>query len=407
MTEVHLKIRSLTTFLSVADPVPSATFTPLREWVSAARENFSRAGFPLETTRLATQPVSAVAPRDLTRWAADLEAACRDSGIDYVSLGAPPGDHPLANALPQAIAATSNVFGSTTIADHATGLNLRAIANTAHIIRKLADLMPDGFGDFRFAALANCPPHSPFFPVAYHDGGTPAFALATEGAPLAVEAFADARNLDEARENLIRAVQDAGQALARVADGLAGRFGYRFVGIDFSLAPFPEQASSIGTAMERLTGAQFGEHGTLFAAGFITDCLNRAQFPRVGFSGLMLPVLEDATLAARSGGYSLDSLLLYSAVCGTGLDTIPLPGDTSANAIAAILLDLATLAVKLNKPLTARLIPIAGLRAGDKTRFNFEYMTNARVLDPRARALKIFQTDSQVQFVPGRGGSEP
>ncbi len=399
MTEVRIKIRSLTTFLSLADPLPAAAFTPLRDWVTAAREDFSRTGWPLETTRLATPPISSIAPRDLTHWAVDLEDACRAGGIDYVSLGAPPGDHPLAGAIPQAIAATQSIFGSTVIADRSTGLNLRAIAGTARIIRKLADLIPDGFGDFRFAALANCPPHSPFFPVAYHDGGATAFALATEGAPLAVQAFAGARNLDDARANLIGAVEDAAQAITRVAEGLAARFGHRFAGIDFSLAPFPEESQSIGTAIERLTGAQFGEHGTLFAAAFITDCLNRAQFPRVGFSGLMLPVLEDATLAARSGNYSLDSLLLYSTVCGTGLDTIPLPGDTSANAIAAILLDLAALAVKLDKPLTARLIPIAGLRVGDKTRFKFEYMTNARVLDPKARALKIFQTDSQVQFL--------
>ncbi|MCI0474746.1 MAG: DUF711 family protein, partial [Anaerolineales bacterium] len=93
-----------------------------------------------------------------------------------------------------------------------------------------------------------------------------------------------------------------------------------------------------------------------------------------------------------------DGLLLYSTVCGTGLDTIPLPGDTSVDALAAILLDLATLAVKLNKPLTARLMPIPGLRAGDATHFDFEYFANARVMDVNARAVKVFGTDSRVVF---------
>ena len=67
--------------------------------------------------------------------------------------------------------------------------------------------------------------------------------------------------------------------------------------------------------------------------------------------------------------------------------------------VAAILLDLATLAVKLNKPLTARLMPIPGMQTGDTTRFTFEYFANAQVMDSHAGTLRIFDTDSQVQFL--------
>jgi uncharacterized protein (UPF0210 family) len=360
---------------------------------------------------LATQPIPEIAPPDLTAFARALEAACKASGIQYVSLGAPRADHRLApleliDEIPGALAATEDVFASVQIASFESGINLRAIEATARAVRTLADLRPDGFGNFRFAALANVPPGSPFFPAAHHRGNAAAFAVGTEGAPLAVQAFEHARNLDEARANLVGAVEAASAAIARVAEDLAARFSFQFAGIDFSLAPFPEESQSIGTAIERLTGVPFGEHGTLFAAGFLTDCLQRAHFPRAGFSGLMLPVLEDATLARRSSLYSVDSLLLYSTVCGTGLDTLPLPGDTSAGALAAILLDLSTLAVKLNKPLTARLIPITGLRAGDRTRYDFQYFANAHVLDPKARALRLFETDAQVQFKEtGRAGS--
>ena len=176
--------------------------------------------------------------------------------------------------------------------------------------------------------------------------------------------------------------------------------GIHFSGIDFSLAPVPDQARSLATAFERLTGAPFGTRGTLFAAGFITDCMRRAAYPRAGFSGLMLPVLEDWTLAARSreGLYDLDSLLLYSSVCGTGLDTVPLAGDTTREAIAGLLLDLSTLACKLDKPLTARLIPVPGLNAGETTRFNFEWFSNARAFEVRGRDLKVFGVNRQVKF---------
>ncbi len=398
-----MNIRALTGFLSLADPIPESTFAGLRDLVRAARGEFAAAGFPIQTARVATQPVPEIAPRDLTQFARDLEAACKANGIDYAALGAARADHRLApldliDEIPAALQATENIFASVQIASRESGINLRAVSAAARVIRALADSTPDGFGNFRFAALANCPPHSPFFPVAYHHGSAPAFALATEGAALAVDAFSRASNLDEARANLIGAVEDAGRELARVANDLAARFSFHFAGIDFSLAPFPDAAHSVGAALEKLTGAKFGEHGTLFAAAFVTDCLRRANFPRTGFSGLMLPVLEDATLAARSAHYSLDSLLLYSTVCGTGLDTVPLPGDTSADALAAILLDLATLAVKLDKPLTARLIPIPGLKAGDATRFDFQYFANACVLDGGAGALRVFESDTQVNF---------
>lgn len=398
-----MNIRSITGFLTLTEPLPNAALGPLRDLVQAAREEYARVGLPVQTTRLATQPLSEIAPRDLTRFALELQAACRDVGVDYVALGAIRADAPATpldsiESIPPALLATESVFASVQIASRQHGINLRGVHAAARTIRALATSQPDGMANFRFAVLANCPPHSAFFPVAYHDGGAPAFALATEGAPLAVEAFSQARDLDAARDKLVQAIEGAGAVMARVANDLSTRFGVRFAGIDFSLAPFPEESQSIGTAIERLTGARFGEHGTLFAAAFITDCLQRARFPRTGFSGLLLPVLEDATLAARSDGYSLDSLLLFSTVCGTGLDTIPLPGDTTAEAVAAILLDLATLAVKLDKPLTARLIPLDGLKAGDRTQFDFEYFANATVMAANASALRRFGWDEQVHF---------
>lgn len=67
-------------------------------------------------------------------------------------------------------------------------------------------------------------------------------------------------------------------------------------------------------------------------------------------------------------------------MCGTGLDTIPLPGDTTPEALAGVLLDLAALAVRLDKPLTARLMPVPGKQAGEATNFDFPYFANSRVM---------------------------
>jgi uncharacterized protein (UPF0210 family) len=97
----------------------------------------------------------------------------------------------------------------------------------------------------------------------------------------------------------------------------------------------------------------------------------------------MLPLLEDSVLARRAEACppSLHELLLYSAVCGTGLDTVPLPGDVSEAELAGVYLDVAALSVALGgKPLTARLLPVPGATAGDATDYEFAYFSNSRAL---------------------------
>ena len=150
------------------------------------------------------------------------------------------------------------------------------------------------------------------------------------------------------------------------------------MGIDYSFAPFPDADKSIGGAMEALGFGSVGANGSLFVAGFLTDCLQRATFQKAGFNGLMLPVLEDSVLAKV--GYSVQELLAYSAVCGIGLDTVPIPGNTSADAIAAIFLDTATLAIRLQKPLTARLMPIPDKKAGDEINFDFPFFADSHIM---------------------------
>ena len=144
----------------------------------------------------------------------------------------------------------------------------------------------------------------------------------------------------------------------------------------------------------------FGGNSTLFATAFTTRVLREAAYHKCGFNGLMFPVLEDRTMAQRSeeGLYSLDSLLLYSAVCGTGLDTVPLPGDVGTDELAAILLDVAALAVVADKPLTARLMPIPGKKAGEVTDFDFPYFANGRILDIKGRGGARVLSDSFVRL---------
>jgi uncharacterized protein (UPF0210 family) len=265
-----------------------------------------------------------------------------------------------------------------------------AVQACAEIITRSSSINPDGFANVRFAALANVRPGSPFFPAAYHNHDDPGFAIAAEAADLAVKAFSSAKTVTDGQWTLTSEIEKHGRELARVADVLGRRHSIAFGGIDLSLAPYPSEAVSIGAAMERMGVPKAGQHGSLAAAAILTEIVERAKFTKAGFCGLMLPVLEDPVLARRAaeGTLTVKDLLLYSAVCGTGLDTIPLPGDATANQIAALLLDLSALAFRLNKPLTARLMPIPGKQAGDPIHFDFSYFADARVMALEAEALK-------------------
>jgi uncharacterized protein (UPF0210 family) len=59
---------------------------------------------------------------------------------------------------------------------------------------------------------------------------------------------------------------------------------------------------------------------------------------------------------------------------------VPIPGDSTEDEIAAVLFDVAALSVRLGKPLTARLMPIPGKKARDKTNFEFDFFAQSRVL---------------------------
>lgn len=392
-----MNVRSITCFLNAApahegqDPGETAGQANAVEAAgSLAREvraALEAAGLSVQTARLATQPLSWL-PGDPLALGRALAQQAAAAGFEYLSLGPVLADGPMAGLerlalVPELIRANGSIFASVLVAHRDTGINLAAIRRAAAVIREVAHTTDRGFGNLRLAVLANVGPHAPFFPAAYHDGGGPALAIALESAALAVDAFSPAGSLDEAQGRLVAAVEEVAGRIVGAVGPLAREAGFRFAGIDLSWAPFPEEARSIGAAIERLGVERFGAPGTLFAASLLTDCLRRARYPHCGFNGLMLPVLEDAVLAERSkeGLFAVNDLLLWSAVCGTGLDTVPLPGDVTEEELAGILLDMAALAVRLDKPLTARLMPVPGLKAGDVTGFEFAYFANGRVLD--------------------------
>jgi uncharacterized protein (UPF0210 family) len=291
--------------------------------------------------------------------------------------------------LSEAIAAAPNIFFGGVMADTKRGINLSAIRACADVIVKCANIEPNGFANLQFAALANVSAGAPFFPAAYHDANAdePAFAIATESADLAVNAFSNAKTLDDGRAALMAEIEKHGRRITQISKTELSNIVFR--GIDFSLAPFPDDSHSLGNAVERMGVPKLGLHGSLAAAAILTEAIDRADFPHTGFSGFMQPILEDSILAKRAseGTLTVKDALLYSAVCGTGLDTIPLPGDTTSEHLVPLLLDLCALALRLDKPLTARLMPIPGKMAGDETDFDFAFFAPSRVMALNSEGL--------------------
>lgn len=405
-----MEIRSITYFFNPGWPLWPAELKLAGQFIRNARQAFTNAGFIVQSTRLATVPYpTLVPPAKTVQLAQSLIAAAHENSFDYVSLGpALPSVLESYALIPGLLAAVPEIFVCAVMASTQDGISLPAIHACADIIQRASIISPDGFANLRFAALANVPSGSPFLPSAYHLGDQPAFGLALESADLAISAVNAASTLADMRQAYQSSIENNAGILEKVAEGLAKTHRVLFKGLDFSIAPFPELERSTATAMERLGVPAAGLPGSLAAAAILTETLDRAHYRRTGFNGLFLPVLEDATLAARAaeGHLSIDNLLLFSAVCGTGLDTIPLPGNTSVGQLSAVLLDVSALALRLNKPLTARLMPIPGKSAGDWTDFNFAYFANTRIFSIPSVSLHGILAGSEVFSLSSRKSPE-
>lgn len=407
-----MKIRSITAFTPLLWPLDKGSVASMGYFLHEARDRFKQAGLEVQTIRLATPPFLDVIgdpdPAVLLEFAHSLETQSQPHQIDAISIGPVIASTPLAlllsiQALPQVIVETQKIYSGVLFAAADTGINISAASAFAGVVHKVAHSTPGGIGNFRLAALANIPPFTPYFPAAYHQGGFPCFAIATEAADLALDVLDKARTLADAAQQLRQAIEDATTRLLEVADELVDNHHMEFKGIDFSLAPFPAEGYSIGAAIERLGIGAFGGSGSLFVIKFLTTCIQEADFPRAGFCGVMLPVLEDEVLAQRVGDglFTVNDLLLYSAVCGTGLDTVPIPGNTQPEEIAAIFLDMAALAVSVGKPLTARLLPVPGKAVGQRVAFDSEYLAASRVMPVKNMgAQQLIQRGSFFKVTP-------
>jgi uncharacterized protein len=371
------RIRTITAFVRIDSSRYRQQLEDAVAVLRRAKTGFEKNGYEVQTIRITTQPFTQYVGSRSAAEALDFFKNLDDlskRGSFLLNIGllrlADSSDATKVDLLSQVLAQTK-ANASLVVADE-DGVHWSAIRAAAQVIKYLEGHSPNGTNNFDFAAVAMVPPYVPFFPSSHHEGSGRQFSVGWEAGSFVADVLAWAnRDMPAARGLLSRKLEEQARAVDAIAKQVEKDSGWSYLGLDPT--PAPNTDSSIGAAIEALTGAKFGSSGTLSAAAIITAAERSISVKRTGFSGLMLPVLEDPVIAKSwsEGTIDLDSLLAYSAVCGTGLDAIPLPGDVSQEQLERIIGDMASLAFKWHKPLTARLIPAPGKKAGDRTDFNF------------------------------------
>jgi uncharacterized protein len=381
------KIRAITAFVRVDRSSYQIQMDEAIKFLKIARTTFESRDFKVQTLRIATQPfpdyTQGMSRDEAIQFFRNLDGILQNDSV-ILSVGpaylsGKDGDAQ-ADLLADVLKNTKSIYGSLYVTGD-EGVNWPAVRAAAGVMKKLSDGTIHSEGNFHFAALANVPQASPFFPAAYLTGLGHQFAVGLESAGDVAAAVKDARDLAAARRQLIDSFFHLASDVENVALRVDRERGWTYLGLD--LSPAPSKDASIGTAIENISKQPFGTSGTLTAVGVITSAIKEIGLRRSGYSGLMLPILEDPVLAERwnAGLVSIDALVSYSAVCGTGLDTIPLPGEATVEQLARIIGDVATLSVKWNKPLSARLLPVSGKTAGQQTEFTDPALVNG-VIQP-------------------------
>jgi uncharacterized protein (UPF0210 family) len=377
------KVRTITAFINLDRTQYKTQIADAVKMLNYARTVFESRGYEVQTIRIATQPfpeyTKGLNGNQTVAFFKDLEALAVQNkfmlAIGPALLNA--NDDPAqVNQLLQILQNTKSIFGTVVVAGD-DGVRWNAVGAAGRIMKSLSETTENGEGNFHFAAIASVQPLTPYFPAAYHTGFGHQFAVGLESANVVHAAFRNVPDLSTARQRLTDQLGAEASAVESLAMRVDRDLGWAYMGMD--LSPAPMGNVSIGAAIEELTTQPFGSSGTLTAAATITAAIKNISVKQTGYNGLMLPILEDSRLSQRwsEGAVSLDALLSYSAVCGTGFDTIPLPGDVSIEKLDLIIGDMASLSVKWHKPLSARLLIARDKIAGDVTAFHDPNLVNA------------------------------
>jgi uncharacterized protein (UPF0210 family) len=364
--------------------------------VSACRKIEQKYGIPIVNKRIAISPIALVAAQSsidqMAEIAVTLDKTCEEIGIDLVGgysalvhKGVKPGDQKLMDSIPIVLSQTERVCSSINVASTKAGINIDAIMKLGNIIKDTALKSKDknGFACAKLVVFANIPEDNPFMAGAYMGVGEPdcVINVGVSGPGVVKRAVEDAikTNPDIDLGGLAEVIKKTSFKVTRVGEligrEIARQLNVPFGIVDLSLAPTPKVGDSVGEILETLGLDAVGAPGTTAALALLNDAVKKgglfASSSVGGLSGAFIPVSEDIVMseAVRKGTLSLEKLEAMTSVCSVGLDMIAIPGDTEAETISAIIADEMAIGVINNKTTAVRLIPVPGMKAGDKVVF--------------------------------------
>eukprot|EP00534_Pseudo-nitzschia_fraudulenta_P004686 CAMPEP_0201129070 /NCGR_PEP_ID=MMETSP0850-20130426/35734_1 /ASSEMBLY_ACC=CAM_ASM_000622 /TAXON_ID=183588 /ORGANISM="Pseudo-nitzschia fraudulenta, Strain WWA7" /LENGTH=449 /DNA_ID=CAMNT_0047398445 /DNA_START=216 /DNA_END=1565 /DNA_ORIENTATION=+ len=432
------KVRTITAFITLEnsdfDGAAETLKSKLRDTAGAlhaVREQLEAGdgggnGYEVQTVRIATNPF----PEYLLGSNSDsggvveerlklLDDCLEEHGIVFVSLG-PASCPETLKVCTKIVGLPSGRFScSVQLPANDAGL-ARASAETVLDNSKLGNPEDGGLANFRFC-VANLGPYVPFFPAAKAASKTDEafcirFAIGLENGALVKDLLArDAgktlakvlppKNQDGESSGggssfaagMAEVVRPLQSICERVVAGKNQEQGFsspqlEYLGLDASFNPSLDEEGSVASAVEVLNEVPkgFGGAGTIAATAAMTTAIQTRLsssgeefgIKLTGYNGLMLPLCEDRRLAqlATEGKIDISDLLNVSSVCGVGIDTVPVPGDADAEELTALLLDVAGLAERWNKPLSCRVFPVPNRKVGDMTTFDSPFLVNSKIL---------------------------
>lgn len=400
----HLDIRTITMGISLLDCITgdiNTTCDKVYDKITRKAEHLvetgeqieAELGIPIIHKRISVTPMAMIgAATDATSYvplAQTLDRAAATCGVNFVGgfsalvqKGFAKGDEILIRSIPEALATTDLVCSSVNVASTKAGTNLDAIRMMGEVIRQTAELTADRqcIGAGKLVVFANAVEDNPFMAGAFHGVGEADCVLNIGVSGPGVVHSAIQRAGTECSMNEIAdiikktafKITRMGQLVGSIA---SERLNVPFGIVDLSLAPTPAVGDSVARILEEVGLECCGTHGTTAILAMLNDAVKKggvmASAAVGGLSGAFIPVSEDEGMihAVNAGSLHLDKLEAMTAVCSVGLDMIAIPGDTSAETIAAIIADEAAIGVVNNKTTAVRVIPAIGKEVGEDLEF--------------------------------------
>ncbi len=349
-------------------------------------------GVPIINKRISVSPISMIAEssdeENYVKFAETLDKAADNAGVNFIGgfsalvhKGFTVGDTRLVNSIPEALSSTKKVCSSVNVATTRAGINMDAVSLMGRIIKSTAEMSSseNGSACAKLVVFANAVEDNPFMAGAFHGVGEGECVINVGvSGPGAIKAAiekvrgADFEVLAETIKKTAFKITRMGQLVAREA---SSRLNVPFGIVDLSLAPTPFAGDSVAYILEEMGLEKCGTHGTTAALAMLNDAVKKggtmASSFVGGLSGAFIPVSEDIGMieAVKCGALSFDKLEAMTCVCSVGLDMIAVPGDTSAETIAAIIADESAIGVINGKTTAVRIIPAIGKGIGDIVEF--------------------------------------